>query len=95
MNIMLSYNVIRNYHLGNVIKKRCPLNIARKTYGLSNLQLAIKVYLIIYIYIYIGRGIKIFSNLTEIKNFLARRPTHTYWVVQKYLERPLLFSNRN
>ena len=42
-----------------------------------------------------GRGIEIFkNNLTDMKKFLASKPPNTYWVVQKYIERPLLYCDR-
>jgi len=42
-----------------------------------------------------GRGIEIFNNdLAGMKKFLDSRPQYTYWVVQKYIERPLLYKNR-
>ena len=41
-----------------------------------------------------GRGIEIFKNLFEIENFLQTRPKNTYWVAQKYIEKPLLYYGR-
>ena len=41
-----------------------------------------------------GKGIKIFNDLEQIIRFLESSLNYTYWVVQKYLERPLLYKNR-
>ena len=42
-----------------------------------------------------GRGIEIFkNNLVDMQKFLETKLPNTYWVIQKYLERPLLYKNR-
>lgn len=41
-----------------------------------------------------GRGIEIFSDLDELTYFIHSRPPLTCCVVQKYIERPLLFKGR-
>jgi hypothetical protein len=42
-----------------------------------------------------GRGIQIFQNdLLEMKRFLETRPAYSHWVIQKYIERPLLYRSR-
>jgi len=42
-----------------------------------------------------GHGIKVFNNDIEgIRKFLETRPIFTNWVIQKYIERPLLYKNR-
>lgn len=41
-----------------------------------------------------GKGIHIFNQWEEIVTFINGRPAGTQWVVQKYIERPLLYRNR-
>lgn len=41
-----------------------------------------------------GRGIEVFNNLKEILKFLETKSLDSKWVVQKYLEKPLLWHNR-
>jgi Tubulin-tyrosine ligase family len=41
-----------------------------------------------------GRGIEIFNDLEEMTSFINSRPQFTCCVVQKYIERPLLFKAR-
>ena len=41
-----------------------------------------------------GQGIEIFHNYSDIIKFIWIQPTYSYWVVQKYLEKPLLYKNR-
>ena len=43
---------------------------------------------------WLGRGIEIFRKLKDVQNFLASKPANTYWVAQKYIERPLLYNER-
>ncbi len=43
---------------------------------------------------YIGRGISVFKSLKEITNFLNSKQQNTFWVIQKYLEKPLLYRER-
>ena len=35
-----------------------------------------------------------FRNLKDIHNFLNSRALHSFWVVQKYIEKPLLYNGR-
>jgi hypothetical protein len=42
-----------------------------------------------------GRGIEVFkNNYEDIKKFLLSKNPRSYWVVQKYIERPLLYYGR-
>lgn len=41
-----------------------------------------------------GKGIEIFNELNDIVRFVSSRQANTCWVVQKYIERPLLFKQR-
>ena len=42
-----------------------------------------------------GKGIEIFKNdLAGMKKFLESKPTNSYWIIQKYIERPLLYYGR-
>ena len=41
-----------------------------------------------------GRGIEIFSDLEKMMGYINTRSTGTLCVVQKYIERPLLYKNR-
>ena len=41
-----------------------------------------------------GRGIEIFSELDKMIAFINSRPQTTLCVVQKYIERPLLYKGR-
>jgi hypothetical protein len=42
-----------------------------------------------------GRGIEIFNNdLEGMIKFIESKPAYTYWVIQKYIERPLLYKQR-
>ncbi len=42
-----------------------------------------------------GRGIAIFKdNFAEMRRFVESKPPYSYWVVQKYIERPMLYRAR-
>lgn len=41
-----------------------------------------------------GRGIEIYKNIKDIISFLVSKPCNTYWVLQKYIEKPLLYKER-
>lgn len=41
-----------------------------------------------------GRGIQIFNKIRDIYNFLNEQASDSQWVVQKYIERPLLYKKR-
>lgn len=41
-----------------------------------------------------GRGIEIFHTYSDIIKFIGVQSAYSYWVVQKYLEKPLLYKQR-
>ncbi|KAL4426888.1 hypothetical protein ABPG74_008812 [Tetrahymena malaccensis] len=41
-----------------------------------------------------GKGIEIFQSLKAILSFLHYKPAFSKWVIQKYIERPLLYNGR-
>lgn len=41
-----------------------------------------------------GRGIEIFHSKEDILKFISSKQLFTKWVVQKYIERPLLYKGR-
>jgi tubulin--tyrosine ligase len=41
-----------------------------------------------------GRGIEIFHNYSDIIKFIGSQAPYSYWVTQKYLEKPLLYKSR-
>ena len=41
-----------------------------------------------------GKGIQIFKNLRDIENFIGSRPNKTVWLIQKYIEFPLIYNER-
>ena len=41
-----------------------------------------------------GRGIEIFNNLKDIQSFFSTQQVNSYWVAQKYIEKPLLYYGR-
>lgn len=41
-----------------------------------------------------GKGIKIFDKLEDISRFIETSLQFSHWVIQKYIERPLLYKNR-
>lgn len=41
-----------------------------------------------------GKGIKIFNDMDQIIKFLSSSVHYSYWVIQKYLEKPLLYKGR-
>lgn len=41
-----------------------------------------------------GKGIKIYNTMKEITSFLAVQIPNSLWVVQKYIEKPLLYKDR-
>ena len=41
-----------------------------------------------------GRGIEIFNEIGEIIRFVSSRHRGSLWLIQKYIERPLLYKGR-
>lgn len=41
-----------------------------------------------------GKGIEICRSLKEINALLRIKPMHSMWLIQKYIEKPLLFKGR-
>lgn len=46
------------------------------------------------LYLGLGRGIEVFRSLQSILNFLGSKSLNSQWVVQKYVEKPLLYHKR-
>jgi hypothetical protein len=41
-----------------------------------------------------GKNIHLFKRIDDIAEFLVKQPRHSKWVLQKYIEKPLLFKGR-
>lgn len=41
-----------------------------------------------------GRGIEVFNNLKDIMNFVGTKNQRSRYVIQKYIERPMLYDSR-
>jgi len=41
-----------------------------------------------------GREIELVRTFKEFKEYISSKPLHSFWVVQKYIERPLLYYGR-
>jgi len=41
-----------------------------------------------------GKGIAVCKTLKEINQFFNRKHQNSLWVIQKYIERPLLYKDR-
>lgn len=41
-----------------------------------------------------GRGIVVARSLVEVRAAVENRPVHSQWVIQKYIERPMLYKDR-
>lgn len=40
-----------------------------------------------------GKGIELFKNLNDIQSYISTKAVNANFVVQKYLEKPLLYHN--
>eukprot|EP01022_Parablepharisma_sp_SALTPOND_P015513 TRINITY_DN219_c0_g1_i1.p2 TRINITY_DN219_c0_g1~~TRINITY_DN219_c0_g1_i1.p2 ORF type:complete len:417 (-),score=39.20 TRINITY_DN219_c0_g1_i1:1771-3021(-) len=88
-----SYNLTD--HAAKMRRVKCLKSTARKTFGSSSQQHQIKVFLSESQNRLIGKGIEIFKNdIGGIRKFLQSKPMGTTWVIQKYIERPLLYKGR-
>ena len=41
-----------------------------------------------------GKNIHLFKRIDDIAEFLVKQPRHSKWVLQKYIEKPLLYKKR-
>ena len=41
-----------------------------------------------------GQGIKVFGTLLDIEKFISTQNSNNDWVIQKYIEKPLLYQGR-
>jgi len=41
-----------------------------------------------------GRGIEIIRNIRELRASMSAKPAHSQWVLQKYIEKPMLYHER-
>lgn len=41
-----------------------------------------------------GKGIEIFNSMKQVNSYLTNKPLDMQWIVQKYIEKPLLYNKR-
>ena len=80
ISFMQVYNELlqKNYYKQSMPKKHCEQNLWLLKPANMNQ----------------GRGIEIIRNLKELQAILNKKRSHSIWVIQKYIERPMLYYER-